>query len=48
MYFAYVAVSTVRFTRPNKAQISTVLELIYMYMKEQMALKPEVPKNPFH
>lgn len=44
MYFAYVAVST----GPNKVQISIILELIYMYMKEQMVLKPEVSKNPFH
>lgn len=48
MYFAYIAVSTFRFTWPNKVQISIVLELIYMYMQEQMELKPEVPKNPFH
>lgn len=48
MYFAYIVVSTVRFTCPNKVQISVILELIYMYMTEQMALKPEVPKKPFH
>lgn len=43
---AYIAFLAFWFTQWNKAQLSIILELIYM--KEEMALKPEVPKNPFH